>query len=218
VKVAPVDWEPSLTGERARLEWAGSRLPVPRVLDHGRSDGIEWLLTEELPGVDATRAEVRGDPASLVTWLAGGLRDFHEVSPRDCPFDFTLGPALAHVRRRVGAGLVDPGRHFRPEHRHLTPSEALEKLESDRPSSEDVVVCHGDYCLPNVLITGGRVSGYLDLGELGLADRWWDLAAATWSVTWNLGPGWEDALLQAYGVAPDPDRLRYYRLLYDLAS
>ncbi len=75
---------------------------------------------------------------------------------------------------------------------------------------------NGGYCLPNVMIDDGRVIGYVDLGELGLADRCWDLAIATWSVTWNLGLGWEDTFLEAYGVDRDQDRIRYFRLLYDL--
>jgi hypothetical protein len=41
-------------------------------------------------------------------------------------------------------------------------------------------------------------------------------AVATWSSEWNYGPGWDRLLLDAYGIAPDPDRTRYYRLLYDL--
>jgi kanamycin kinase len=49
-----------------------------------------------------------------------------------------------------------------------------------------------------------------------VADRWADLAIATWSTGWNYGPGWESLLLEAYGVPPDPDRTRYYRLLWDL--
>ncbi len=62
----------------------------------------------------------------------------------------------------------------------------------------------------------GRWSGHVDLGELGVADRWADLAVATWSTTWNYGPGWEIPLLDAYGVPPDPPRTRFYRLLWDL--
>ncbi len=53
--------------------------------------------------------------------------------------------------------------------------------------------------------------------SLGTAGRWADLAIATWSSTWNYGPGWETPLLDAYGIPPDPGRTRYYRLLYDLA-
>lgn len=45
---------------------------------------------------------------------------------------------------------------------------------------------------------------------------WADLAVATWSTEWNYGPGWDKLLLQAYGLPPDPDRTRYYRLLWDL--
>ena len=45
-----------------------------------------------------------------------------------------------------------------------------------------------------------------------------DLAVATWSAEWNYGPGWDGLLLDAYGVRPDPERTRYYRLLWDLSS
>jgi len=56
----------------------------------------------------------------------------------------------------------------------------------------------------------------VDLGSLGTADRWADLAVATWSTQWNCGAGWEQLLLDAYGTDPDPGRSAYYRLLWDL--
>lgn len=79
------------------------------------------------------------------------------------------------------------------------------------------VVCHGDPCAPNTLLTDdGAWSGHVDMGSLGVADRWADLAVATWSTRWNYGDGWERPLLDAYGVEPDPERTAYYRLLRDL--
>ncbi len=218
LKVAKIGWEPSLNRERDRMVWAEGRLSVPRVIDHGTADGVDWLMTLELPGTDATGGQLIQDPASLVPLLAEGLRIFHETPAQDCPFSFRVLDALLHVRSRVEGGKIDPLRDFHPEHAHLTPSQALAELEATQPSTEDVVLCHGDYCLPNVMIDEGRVTGYVDLGELGLADRWWDLAIATWSVTWNLGPGWEETFLEAYGVDRDQDRIRYFLLLYDLVS
>jgi kanamycin kinase len=51
---------------------------------------------------------------------------------------------------------------------------------------------HGDACAPNTLIShDGHCSGHVDFGALGTADRWADLAIATWSTIWNYGPGWE---------------------------
>ena len=79
------------------------------------------------------------------------------------------------------------------------------------------MVCHGDACAPNTLIgDDGRWSGHVDLGALGVGDRWADIAIATWSTQWNYGPGWERALLDAYGIEPDPERTAWYRLLWDM--
>ena len=55
----------------------------------------------------------------------------------------------------------------------------------------------------------------MDLGALGVADRWADIAVAAMSTGWNYGAGWEETLLAAYGVAPDRERLRYYKELWN---
>lgn len=75
-----------------------------------------------------------------------------------------------------------------------------------------LVVCHGDACAPNTLIDDdGRCFGHVDLGDLGVADRWADLAVATLSLSWNYGGEWEHELLDAYGVDPDRERVEHYR-------
>ncbi len=218
LKLAEASWYPSPSHEAPRMRWARRHLPVPLVVESGGTDGIEWLLTEALQGIDATDSRVSLAPPDLVPVLARGLGEFHRAPVEDCPFVFDLDTALAHAERRAAAGLIDPGRDFHPEHRHLTVRDALNLLVRHRPRSEDLVVCHGDYCFPNILVAGGRVAGFLDLGELGVADRWWDLAVATWSAEWNIGLGYEDLFLDAYGIEADPDRMRYYRLLYDVVS
>ncbi len=146
--------------------------------------------------------------------IGRGLRELHERAPvADCPFDWSLPRRLGEIHRRA-AGLDPTGWH--PEHRGLTAREALDLLD-DPPPGDRTVVCHGDACAPNTLIApDGSCCGIVDLGSLGLADRWADLAVATWSTQWNYGPGWEEPLLAAYGVDPDPRRTAYYRLLWDL--
>ena len=123
--------------------------------------------------------------------------------------------------RRPGGGFATGSSalsDLHPEFRHLSYAAALAELDRLRPDTEDLVVCHGDYCLPNVMISGGEVTGFVDLGELCVADRWRDLAVATWSVTWNLGPGFEDLFLDSYGIERDQQAETFYRLLYDLES
>jgi kanamycin kinase len=87
--------------------------------------------------------------------------------------------------------------------------QALDRL-GEIPPVDHAVVCHGDACAPNTRLTeNGHWSGHVDLGAMGVGDRWADLAVATWSTEWNYGPGWEDQVLAAYGVAADPERIPY---------
>ncbi len=216
LKVARLGQEVTLVAERERMIWAAARLPVPRVLDYGSDGAHEWLLTAGLEGVPAVAAEVLADPRHAAPQLARGLRRFHALPMEDCPFRGGMEAMIALARARVAAGLVIPERDFQPEHAHLTVDAALTRLTQLRPGGEELAVCHGDYCPPNVLLGGGQVVGYVDLGQLGLADRWWDLAVATWSITWNFGPGWEDLFLASYGVRRDPRKMAFYRLLHDL--
>ncbi len=215
----PRRW-PNGLAECDRLRWAAPFLPVAEVVDCGTDQSLDWLLTVAIIGVDATRHALIDQPPRVVAVLAEGLAEFHAVAPvRLCPFDFRVEAALSHVRSRASSGLIDPASDFHPEHRHLSVEAAVAQLELLAPVDEGLVVCHGDYCFPNVMLgEEDTVTGYLDLGELGVADRWWDLAIGSWSVTWNLGPGCEDHFLSSYGVEPDADRIRFYRLLYDLVS
>jgi kanamycin kinase len=118
----------------------------------------------------------------------------------------------------AAAGGLDPAR-WHEEHRRIGSVERALDMLADIPPVDKLVVCHGDTCAPNTLIDeDGNCSGHVDLDLLGVADRWADLAVATWSTTWNYGPGWEEPLLAAYGVDPDWERIRYYRLLSDICD
>jgi kanamycin kinase len=218
VKVNASDATITLRAEAERMRWAAAYVRVPEVLDDGSADGLDWLVTAEMPGTPATQDHRRPTPDKLVPIVARGLRAFHEALPvADCPFPFTIRVALALAQERLADGR-ETWDDLHEEHKHLTAAEAVEQLRKTAPIDEDLVVCHGDYCYPNMFIEGDAVTGYLDLGELGVADRWWDIAIGMWSTTWNVGPGYEELFAASYGVEIDTDKVAYYRLQYDLVS
>lgn len=217
LKVRAVEETPRLLDETARLGWARTHLPVPGVIACGTEGDVDWLLLEGLPGRDATDPALLADTERLVTTLARGLRRSHDAPVDTCPFRLTVDDAIATVHRRVASGQAKHS-DLHEEFSHLSLEEALDALVDLGPRTEDLVVCHGDYCFPNVLIEDDAVSAYLDLGELAVADRWWDIAIGAWSTKWNIGPGWEQLFLDRYGVEADPERITFYRLVYDLIS
>lgn len=105
------------------------------------------------------------------------------------------------------------------ERQGWTRERLVEELMASRPSSEEVVVCHGDLCLPNVLLdpTTFEVTGVIDVGRLGLADRWTDLAITTRSLSSRQNPQFgtwaAERHLASYGVELDREKVDFYRLL-----
>lgn len=193
-------WDPKgsvadLEVEATRLRWAGRHTPVPQVLDLGADDDGTWMITKGLPGESAVSSRWKADPRTAVRALGTALRALHERLPvDDCPFSWSVDHRLDVARR---AGTEVPAELPAP------------------PPIDRLVVCHGDPCAPNTLLNpDGTWSGHVDMGALGLADRWADLAVATWSTEWNYGPGWDDTLLDGYGISPDPERIDFYRRLW----
>jgi kanamycin kinase len=91
---------------------------------------------------------------------------------------------LADIRRRAALGKIRP-EAWHASHRHLALDRVLAVL-AELPPIDRLVVCHGDTCAPNTLIgDDGGCAEHVDLGALGVADRWADFAIATWSTQWN---------------------------------
>lgn len=209
--------ELDLRAEAARLAWAAARgARVPAVLDHGSDASGEWLVTEALAGSSAVSPQWIAAPETAALAIGAGLREFHDrLDPGECPFDWSVDRRLTQANERLARNIGPE--EWAPEHSGLSVVEALARLADPSPIDR-LVVCHGDACAPNTLIgDDGSFAAHVDLGSLGVADLWADLAVAAWSTAWNYGEGYEHLVYEGYGIAPDPERISYYRLLWDLS-
>ena len=209
------------------MRWLEGRLPVPKVLCYERDPEYQYLLMTRVKGRMACDPYYMERPKELTARLAEGLKMLWSVDVTDCPRSRTADAELKEARYRVENGLVnlenvEPTTFGKDGFRD--PAELLDWLEHNRPSCEPVL-SHGDFCLPNIFIDGGKVSGLIDLGATGAGDKWRDIALCYRSLRWNAEGAYggnvypdvrSEMLFDALGIAPDMEKIRYYILLDEL--
>lgn len=213
VKVQSVHAVERLHAEKDRLEWLEGKLPVPRVLYYGEDGENEYLLLSEMKGVNASDRSHRDDLPAMLASLGSGLKLIHQIPIDNCPFIQILDVKIEEAKNRVEQGLVDED-DFDKVRIGRKASELFEELISKRPMQEDLVFTHGDFCLPNVIMDNQRVSGFIDWGRAGVADKYQDLALAIRSISSNFGKEFVPYFLEGYGLIDlDDARVDYYQLM-----
>lgn len=188
-----------LAAEAKRINWAHQWIDVPDLLEYRQLVDGELLVTRAINASSAVSQYWLARPETAARAIGRGLRTFHDALPvAKCPFIWSVAERVDYGGL---AGTVEGN-----------------ALIADAPPilEDELVVCHGDACAPNFLIhPNGEVAGYVDLGRLGIASRWADLAVAAWSTEWNYGIGYTGLVYEAYGIAPDIKRIAYYRRVWD---
>ncbi|GAU70987.1 kinase [Streptomyces sp. NBRC 110611] len=210
-----------LKAERDRVAWLSDQgVPGPRVLGWHSGNAGACLVTAAVAGVPADQVSAE-DLRAAWDRIADAVRRLHEVPVRQCPFRRDVDEMIARARDVVARNAVNP--EFLPvEQQHTPATELLSRLlpqlgRRREQEAAETVVCHGDLCLPNIVLDPRTldVSGFLDLGRLGLADRYADLAL----LLTNARETWQDeeqaqtadtAFAERYGIPLDHHRLRFY--------
>lgn len=213
--------------EYRMMRYLQGKLPVPEIYAHETADGKSYLLMSKCRGQMACAREYMTDPVLQCRMLADGLNRLWSLDISDCPSDQRLSHKLKQAEYNVENDLVDLD-HVEPdtfgEKGFQNPAALLQWLYANMPE-EEPVLSHGDYCLPNLFGVGEAVSGYIDLGKTGIADRWCDIAICYRSLSHNYsgrycGKAYSDyddlLLFRELGIEPDWEKIRYYILLDEL--
>lgn len=204
-----------LTDEMVRLRWLAGRIEVPAIRHFVATADEAWLLMTALPGRTAYQM-LEAEPAerpAIVAAIARFLRRLHALPVEQCPFNSDHRLRLAHARQRFDAGLIDTG-DFDDERRGWTADQVWATMTALLPFTTDPVVTHGDFSLDNILIADGVVAGCIDIGRVGVADRYQDIAIL-WSSLGTFGAALQHAFLAEYGIERSDDRKIDFHLLLD---
>jgi kanamycin kinase len=169
--------------------------------------GTVWRLSAGGGTVYVKRAAHLAGERDRLEWLKGRW-----PVPETVGFFHELGDDWLVTRALRGVPMYDASVGWEPVRVATTLGEILRGLHATDASGcpfgerrPGHVLLHGDYCLPNVLVEDGRLSGLVDVGQSGLGNPETDLAAGVWTLQYNYGPGHARAFLAAYGWPPMSD-------------
>ncbi len=225
LKIQPVS--KSYENEHLMMNWLKNKISVPECICNVTENGKNYLLMSKIGGKMSCEDEYMSDPNLLISVLAEAMKKLWKVDISDCPVKNDLSTVLKEAEYRVESGFVDVS-DAEPDTfgkgGFKDPEELLRWLYDNKPK-ENLVLSHGDFCLPNVFINGDKFSGFVDIGRMGVADKYQDIALCYRSLKHNFDGiysgisygGYDDKMFfNALEIEPDFDKIRYYILLDEL--
>ena len=163
------------------------------------SDKADVFVTKKLSGRDLTSREYIDNPKKMAENMGICLRALHELRAKDCPIKNRTADYLSTAEEGYKIGRFDPS--YIDRRLNIYDAETAREFILSRSHllrSESLI--HGDFCLPNIIFDGDRLSGYIDLGGAGIGDRHIDLFWGAWTLNFNLGTDeHRDTFFDAYG-------------------
>jgi len=210
------------------LNWLDGKLPVPAIIEAETQYGYSFLLMSKMPGDMVCTGNSLENMEDTVRALVSGLKMMWQIDITKCPCKNTVAEKLVQAQYFIENNLVDI-ENFEPE--TLGPQgfssiyDLFNYLEQNRPK-EDLVFSHGDFSFPNIFVSGRGVTGLIDWGYGGVADRWQDIATCNRALRKKYSKyglysekeylKYKDLFFGELGLEPDEEKVRYFNLLDEL--
>ncbi|ORX84580.1 aminoglycoside phosphotransferase [Anaeromyces robustus] len=208
------------------IKWLKGKLPVPNIIYHEIFENKSYLLMSKINGKMSCDDYYLDNSELLLKLLGEAFNLLWNINIKDCPRIKDINSKLKEARIRVENHLIDlkefndnVGNTFK------NPEELLLWLEENKPEDNELVFSHGDFCLPNIFLKDDKITGFVDLGDSGICDKWYDIALCYKSLKNNFngtfgGKIYPDfnpnKLFDVLNIQPDYKRINYYLLLEEL--
>ena len=206
----------SLDKEYLALNWLKGKINVPNVLYFFSDTNKSYMLTEKLQGEMLCCDNLWDYPEKVVKLAADAIKILQKIDYKSCPLSSDLSHKLAIAKYNIDNNLLDKNNHSQ----YFTKFGSYEKIYNyliDNQPNEELCFSHGDTSLPNIFQKNEVVSGFLDVGECGCADKWFDIAITVKSIRRNFeDEKYVDMFFKYLGIPQNKEKIEYYILLMEL--
>ncbi len=205
--------------EMNTMLWLKGKLPVPEVIHFEEHEGRKYLLMSAAHGILLSQEnEIFKNPNRAIQYFAQGIHLLQSIDVSKCPYDNCVKNRLAELHFLMSHDLADVDvTHWESDTPFQDP-DALFRFLNENVPPEEFVLSHGDFGDSNLFVENGRVSGIIDLGRTGKADKWCDIAFCVRALRTDFGADEKliNVFFQEIDIPPNWDRMKYYILLDEL--
>ncbi len=206
----------NLTSEYEKLKWLDGKLNVPKIVLYDYTDDIEYLITKSIDGEMVCSEYYLNNPRVGIKVIADAFKQINKVNIENCPFNVSIDYKLSLVENNVKNNLIHLENLKEETLKKFGSLENIIKFLKDNKFYDECCFSHGDTSLPNIFASGNEFTGFIDVGECGIADKWFDLAICEKSIRRNYGEQYIPRFYEELNIIPDRDKIDYYLLMMEL--
>lgn len=201
--------------EKDIMLWLEGKISVPEVIHFEETEEYDFLLMSKVKG------EILSDitnllPERIIEMYVESIRKVQSIDISTCLFNSNINYRLTELEYLLKNNLAAEDDFYEGNTSFSKPEELVTYLKSNVPV-EEFVFSHGDMCGSNIVVKNNQVSGFIDLGRAGKADRWYDIAFCVRNIREDMGnEKYVDTFFELLDIEPNWDKIDYYILLDEL--
>lgn len=193
--------------------WLEEKVPVPKIIFYEKTSDFEFLCLTELQGKTLEYYLDKFESEKIIKLYANALKMLHSLKIDNKALVQQLDLKISKAKYNLENNLVD-FTELQPENQIYNLNELFDKLLNLKPTNDELVFTHGDYCFDNLIFDNDNLCGFIDIGSGGIADKYQDIALAVRNIKDDLGPEMVDIFYKQYGLDnPNKDKIEFYTLL-----
>lgn len=205
-----------LTREYNALNWLQGKLEVPKIVLYDDTTEKEYLITEAIAGEMICSDNMINNQDKALDIIVEAFNNLYKVDITNCPFNVGLDYKINIIENNVKNNLINYNDLKENTKEKFSSLEEIVKYLKDNKFKEELCFSHGDTSLPNIFANDNHFSGFIDVGECGIADKWFDLAICEKSIKRNYGQEYVKKFYEKLNIKEDRFKIEYYLLMMEL--
>ena len=203
LKIQELSIRSNLKDEYERIKWLQGKVNVPKIYYYKEKGNKKYLLMEKKEGLPVYKCD------NFAYAIGKLLKQIHSIDISNCKFtqnsvDNLLKNALDHMDE------IYP--QVKEAYPNMSKKDVIEFLKNKKP--KDKVLVHGDYSLPNILMNDKGEISLIDLGDVSISSKYYDLFYLRKSMNRNKKMDYWEDLLKGYGINKlDEESLKWIEII-----